>query len=174
MLIVPLLTSLALAAPPEAAHDFKSVQIEYKVTMDLDKMADMGCKVSGICDCEATYFGTAKALPAKGNTLTFAGSWDVKDSTCAEGLTLWVPEDKKAHHTIRLDPKGQVHEWVAHADPANSTPLTEGIKDGKQVFLNEMAIHIAPGKPLTHEVTESKTEQNVGLTTTHAFTITLK
>ena len=172
MLITTLLASLALASTPAA--DLKVIQVEYHLTMDLDKMSDMACKISGMCDCETTYVGTGKAIGSEENAAIFQGTWAIAETTCSESFTLWVPEDKAAHHTVRLDAKGQITEWVVHGDKDNSTPLTEGIKAGGQVYLNEMTLGFAVGTPAVHDLAESQSESGVGLSTTHKLTITLK
>ena len=109
----------------------ESVTVSYTATFDLDATGDQLCAITKFCDCKTTYAGTGKKVTAEGDRLTFEGTWKIVTNTCSDQLTVWVPPDGKAFHTLR-HANGTLTEWVVHGDAAKNARMASGMKAGGQ------------------------------------------
>lgn len=125
-----ILLSSALAGPTQ-------VQITYTATFDLDATGDQICPLTGFCDCASTYLGTGMLQTEEGDRMTFYGTWKASQNTCGKELTIWVPADGKAFHTLRHG-GGSLSEWVVHADASKHQRLLSGMKTSGQFWMNEI------------------------------------
>jgi len=138
--------SVAVAAEPLDLSDIKKIDIAYTIDM---------------VGCASTYAGSGKVTEAEANHVTFKGSWTTDKTSCLAkkgatvGMTvLWVPDDEKAFHTVRLTAdKSAIEEWIVHKNESDHERFTSGIQAKGQFWLNELA-GVPKDNVLTYTVTE--------------------
>jgi hypothetical protein len=136
----------ALAAEPLDLTIYKKVDLSYVISL------------SG---CEGTYEGSGKVISAEANRITFRGTWTTDSQTClakkGESVgtsVLWVPDDKKAFHTVRLTADNTaIEEWIVHGEEADQERFTSNMQAQKQYWINELA-----SVPVDHSLTFTLTE----------------
>jgi hypothetical protein len=129
---------LVLALSPALADSPKSIAITYTARFEMDDTGDRLCGMTGLCDCQTVYTGTGTLHEQGESRLTFTGTWKTTSNTCGDQLTVWVPPDGKAFHTLRWS-DGTLQEWVVHRDAAQHQRLTQGMKASGQYWINELA-----------------------------------
>ncbi|MCB9675206.1 MAG: hypothetical protein H6737_08815 [Alphaproteobacteria bacterium] len=122
---------LALAGEPQ------SIEVTYTATFEMDQRGDQLCNLTQLCDCATTYKGAGKLVEKADDHLTFQGTWAVEANTCSDKLTVWVPKDGAAFHTIRRSGDG-LEEWIVHRTAAGNVRLNQGMKQNGQYWINEL------------------------------------
>jgi hypothetical protein len=141
-----LFSTAVLANEPLDVSIYKKIDIAYRISL------------SG---CEGTYEGSGKVVSATSDRITFRGTWTTDSSSClskkGESVgtsVLWVPDDKKAFHTVRLtDDKTAIEEWIVHGEEADQERFSSNMQAQKQYWINELA-----GLPIDHAFTFTLTE----------------
>lgn len=117
-----------------------------------------------LCDCTMTFTGEGTFEDGAGDIGTFVGSYyrtsdvDTNGNPCNSAIleAVWSgTQGSTVYHTFRWISAGTLlDEWIAHADPAKSTPIpvdddnTEnGPKANQQFYVLDMASPYSLGSP---------------------------
>jgi len=172
LFLLSLLTTTphAWAAPPQ------SIEVDYTLKYDLDATGDQLCPITQICDCSASYKGTGKQVEVEGNRFTFEGTWTVRKSDCDDNLSIWVPADGKAFHTVRRDAEGKVLlEWLTHQSRSQTTRLQSGMKAAGQYWVADInAVWNGEAQTVTHSEKENGSMTIFKVITHHELTWVFK
>jgi len=155
--VLLLLSTLALAqepaeAPAEDTGPFEKItsfSVSYDVSFDMDGTGDKMCLITKICDCKASYTASGTKIAEDAGTVTFEGSFTAGETECYPGFAFWTASDGTAFHTLSFDDDGVIDTWVVHGERDNSAKLPEGIKAGRQYWIDELGLTWKKGKPAT-------------------------
>ena len=142
-----LLATSALANEPLDLSAYKKIDVDYRIEM---------------AGCAGTYKGTGKVSSADQGRITFKGTWTADKNSClaqkAESVgsaVLWLPDDKKAFHTVRLtSDQMAIEEWIVHGKEADQERFSSNMQAQQQYWINELA-----GVPVDHVLTFALTEK---------------
>ena len=133
------MTLLALALLPSFAKEAPdTVEITYTARFEMDDTGDRLCSMTGLCDCQTVYAGSGRLHERGDDRVTFSGTWSIQENSCGGKLTVWVPRDGNAFHTLRWA-DGALVEWVVHRDAAQHQRLTQNMKKSGQYWINGLA-----------------------------------
>jgi hypothetical protein len=140
------------------------IQVDY--TLEWDFIIEP----TGVTDCVQTYRGEGSQIEAKGDRVTFDGTWQLMTSDCAESLddAIWTPGGEHGAYTslvlLGSDSPTHVETWSVHSKADGHDT------DSAEFWISEMGAAIS-GDVATHEEEEEVPDAYLVLTHQLEFTL---
>jgi hypothetical protein len=169
-------TTTTSTGPVAIAGHLKAFTLTYSLTMDFGKAAGIDlCELYDICDCVSEYSADSTGQhEAEGDRVTFAGSWGMTSSDCADGLdsVWWNNTTSEAYASfIFEEDMSQLISWFQHDSPNDWEPW-ENAFDHEQWYITDMYEDFDGASSHYEELESTLVDGLIPLDLTHVFDVT--